>query len=214
MELSNPGQTENKDWSILVYFMENKRLNVEVLQKIAQSFEDLSMREPEFFDFTLTHFAADQLPSNTFFHLETSTSSVPVEVDFDAKNPQGDSGSAGNEVVGPHVTSSEHKVIQNPDNSPNNSPKLPPVTHFLEEICIPFKTHFVPLENQPIEMNARELLKNIDMSSVQKEDIFVEIPGYGKIVIHELLSFVYTFYVDKVFKLKGYKLVQAVRAVF
>ena len=63
-------------------------------------------------------------------------------------------------------------------------------------------------------MNARELLKNIDMSSVQKEDIFVEIPGYGKIVINEYLSFVYTFYVDKVFKLKGYKFVQAVRAVF
>ena len=147
MELPNPEQTENKNWSILVHFMENKRLNVEVLQKIAQSFEDLYMREPEFFDFTLTHFTADQLTINTFFHLETSTSSVPVEVDFDAKNPQGDSGPAGNEVVGPHLTSSEHEVIRNPDNSPNNSPKLFPVTHFLEEICIPFKTDFVPLEN-------------------------------------------------------------------
>lgn len=52
------------------------------------------------------------------------------------------------------------------------------------------------------------------MSSVQKEDIFVEIPGYGKIVINEYLPFVYTFYVDKVLKLKGYRLVQAVRAVF
>lgn len=75
------------------------------------------------------------------------------------------------------------------------------IASYLSQTYPTVKTLFT--DKQVCQLNAFEILKDVDMTDIKKKDIIIKIPEYGDVRINDYLPSMNTFYVDKILKFRG-----------